>query len=77
MEGSPNLVKEAMACNCPVVATDVGDIKWLFGDEPGYFISDFTSEDFSRKIKRALDFSITTGRTRGRERILELGLDSK
>jgi len=76
-EGSPNAVKEAMACNCPVVATDVGDVRWLFGDEPGYFIADFTPEDFAAKIKMALEFSKKHRRTNGRKRIIELGLDSE
>lgn len=31
-EGSPNAVKEALACNLPVVATDVGDVRERLSD---------------------------------------------
>ena len=76
-ETGPLVAKEAMACNCPIVATNVGDIAWLFGDEPGHFITSFEPEDVARKIELALKFSKTAGRTNGRERILQLGLDSE
>lgn len=74
-EGSPNVIKEAMACNRPIVATDVGDIKWLFGNINGHYICGFYGEDVSEKVKEALFFSKKHCATEGRNRILELNLD--
>jgi glycosyltransferase involved in cell wall biosynthesis len=77
MEGSPNVVKEAMACNCPIVATDTGDVRWILGETEGCYISSFNKREFAEKLKLAIRFSETKGRTNGYMRIKQLGLDDQ
>ena len=86
-EGSPQALKEAMACNCPCLATDIADVKYLFGDEPGHWVlrnprktherwdaDEKSLDEMVEFLKEALAFE---GRTKGRERILELELSNE
>ncbi len=61
-----------MACNLPVVSTDVGDVREVISDTDGCYITSFSPEDVAEKIVLALDFG---RRTRGRKMIahLEIG----
>jgi teichuronic acid biosynthesis glycosyltransferase TuaC len=76
-EGSPNVIKEAMACNCPIVSTNVGDVPEVIGKTEGCFLASFDPIDVAEKMRFALEFAQTKGRTNGRQRIIELGLDSE
>ena len=60
LEGSPNVVKEAMACNRPVVATHVGDVEEVLADTEGCFVTVFDPSDTAGKLKAALDFNSPT-----------------
>lgn len=86
-EGSPQALKEAMACNCPCLATDIADVRELFGSEPGHWIlrnprktherwdgDEKSLEEMVELLKEALAFE---GRTHGRERILALELSNE
>ena len=73
-EGSPNVIKEAMACNCPIVSTDVGDVRWVTDGVDGTYVSNsFNPIEIADLLKEALAFD---ARTRGREKLVHLGLSS-
>ena len=68
-EGSPNVIKEAMACNCPIITTDVGDVKELIADTDGCRLTTFEPEDVAEKLEMALSYG---KRTNGREHVRHL-----
>ncbi len=72
-EGSPMVVKEAMACNLPIVVTDVGDAREVIAGTEGCYITDGSVEDMAEKLRIAIDFG---KRTDGRDRISHLALGS-
>ena len=55
-EGRPNVVLEALACEVPVVATNVGGIPELMVDgETGYLVPAKSPRELSRKINKLLE----------------------
>lgn len=72
-EGSVNVVKEAMACNCPVISTNVGDTKWVLGESENCYVTSFDPVEIADKINLVL---ASNQRTNGRKRIIDLKLDS-
>jgi len=86
-EGSPQALKEAMAVNCPCLATDIADVRELFGNAPGHFIlrnprktherwdaDEHSLEEMTSLLREALAFE---GRTNGRKRIEALQLTNE
>lgn len=86
-EGSPQALKEAMAVNCPCLATDIADVRELFGDEPGHWILrnprktherwDADEKSLDEMVDLLNDALKFEGRTNGRKRIEELELTNE
>ncbi len=53
-----------MACNIPIVSTDVGDVKEIISKTAGCYISSFNPKDFAQKTEKALNYG---KRTSGRQ----------
>jgi glycosyltransferase involved in cell wall biosynthesis len=74
-EGSPQVIKEAMACGCPIVSVDVGDVaERIEGVDGCSVVKSREPAALADALKKAVLFE---GRTNGGERILEMGLSNE
>jgi teichuronic acid biosynthesis glycosyltransferase TuaC len=65
-EGSPNIIKQAMACNLPIVASPAGDVREVIGHTDGCFVCPLELDAFVTKLREVLDRG---ERTQGRDHI--------
>lgn len=70
-EGSPNVVKEALAAGLPIVSVDVGDVKDFLSEVEGCYITKSNPEDVAVALTKALLFG---KQTNGIEKVKHLDM---
>lgn len=72
-EGSPNIIKEALACDVPVVSLDVGDVRERISGTEGCHVALPDPHDLGTKLGLV---GSRRGRITGREKVRQLSLES-
>ena len=73
-EGSPQVIKEAMACGCPIVSVDVGDVaERTSGVDGCYVVPSREPSAVAEAVKKAIAYE---GKTKGYEHIMKSRLEN-
>lgn len=71
-EGSPNVVKEALACNLPIVSVRVGDVPEVLKGVQNCYLADYDPVDIAAKINLIIQ---SGARSNGRQQINHLRME--
>lgn len=72
-EGSPQIIKEALATNTPIVSTDVGDVSDLILNVENCYLIDYSVKDASEIVSQTI---INQKRTNGRSKALGFDINT-
>ena len=71
-ETGPLVVKEALACNCPIISTNVGDVKELANGTKNCYIVEYDAKQIEQRIR---DILSSNKKSDGRAAVKHISLE--